>query len=815
MADSNVNIQVDANTGSAVGALSQLNQSLTHVGATVNTVSSRLYRMGHTIQEVGQNMYSIGQNATVGISLPLAALGKKLIETGSSMKAMHQTFKVVFGDMTDEAQAWSKELSKSVGLSSGIIDKTNLGFAKMAGAFGLTGQEALDFSTKWTKMTLDLAAFNDVSIEDAADRMKSGLRGEADAVETLGIFMGETQLKAQMLTMGIKGQYSALDSATKANVLYALATKQTAQAQGQATREAVSYQNSLANLKQTFNDFAEKFYIVVEPAVLDFMGKLNELAKKLDGMSDEQIIFWSKVALGLIVIPPLIMYLGATIEAFGRLFKLFAFAGKGFGLMITGFKWFGKELLLLPTRIGVWAIQIQSFLVTIGSAVMGFMTTVATAIGISVGWLIAIIVGIAVAVFLVVKYWDEIKAFTVKAWEGISAWLANEWEYIKKVASSAWNSITGFFAGIWAGITGVFENKVTPVVDKAKGVFNSVSGVVVGFGKSVMSVMSAVGWFISYVWKDLILPLLQYVGGFFVAVGELIVWAIEQLIIMAIDWLAEKWQWLYSNVIAPVGTAISDTFTSIGQFFSDMYNNYIVATINAFKAKWAELSGAVTTGYEEEVVPVVDGMKSGITSVKDWWATTVDAIKAKWTAFVTALKSAWNSVATPVMETVKSVINDVKATWDSVWDGAKSKFDNFVEGIKSAWSGVKSAFKLPHISISGSWDLTPPNISAPKLGVDWYKKGGLFNGASVIGVGEAGSEAVLPLTNSRTMSMLGAKVAEYMPDLEKNGNSAGNGVVINMNGNVVIREEADIEKIGQALYKEQQRESRRLGRSGR
>ena len=36
----------------------------------------------------------------------------------------------------------------------------------------------------------------------------------------------------------------------------------------------------------------------------------------------------------------------------------------------------------------------------------------------------------------------------------------------------------------------------------------------------------------------------------------------------------------------------------------------------------------------------------------------------------------------------------------------------------------------------------------------WYAKGGLFNGAQVIGVGEAGREAVLPLENRRTMSMI-------------------------------------------------------------
>lgn len=877
MADSDIDIQVTADTGSAVGQLSQLNQSLAGMGTSMANVSTRMYRMGHTLQEVGQNMYSIGQKATVGISVPLALAGKSLIQTGATMKAMHQTFKTVFGDLTADAQAWSKNLSKSVGLSSGIIDETNLNFRKMAGAFGLTGKDASEFSQKWTKMTLDLAAFNDVPIDEATERMQSGLRGEADAVEKLGIFMGETSLKQQMLTMGIEGQYSALDNATKSQVLFALATKQTGQATGQATREASSYQNSIANLKQSYKEFAEQFYLAVEPAVMDFLAQLKALLERLKTLTPEQIKFYANIAKWLIIIFPLIMAIGGVIEAFGRMLKLMAFAWKAIMFMNT-------QLALLPARYLRWSITMQGYIRTatrgikaMALAVRGFMTASSGVFGLTVGWLIVIVVAIAVAVYFIIKYWDQIKTATKKVWTSVTAFLANEWAFISATASKVWNSVVTFFsetwrkitdtvhsawAGIkayftklWSDITTKLKKDSEPIVAVAKGIFNKISDDIKDFvatAKVVFGVFYAV---FDYLWNGLIKPILQWVGGMFVAIGELIVWVIKQLIIMAIDWLAEKWQWLYANVIQPVGEKIKGFFTSVGQVFSDMYTKYVLGTIDAFKSKWAELTGVVDSKYQEEVVPVVQGMQDKIVEVQTTWQKAVEAVKGYWTSFTTYLSEAWNTYVVPFLAKVNAVwvavqtewnriwsaitakfaswantlkaqwdqtwgyikgafsgfITGIKTEWDSLWSQAKTKFDNFIDGIKTAFTNFKNGFKLPRLKMVGSWDLTPPNFSVPSL--EWYAKGGIANSASVIGVGEAGSEAIVPLTNNRTMSMLGAKISEFMPD---NGNTEDNSpksVVINMTGPVSVRDDRDIEEIAQKLYKLQQRESRRLGRS--
>lgn len=120
-----------------------------------------------------------------------------------------------------------------------------------------------------------------------------------------------------------------------------------------------------------------------------------------------------------------------------------------------------------------------------------------------------------------------------------------------------------------------------------------------------------------------------------------------------------------------------------------------------------------------------DTIKAKAIAFKNMVVATFNAFKAQVTAQFNAIKTA---IVTPIqnaINTVKGIINRIKGFFPI------------------SIGRVMSNIKLPHFKLSGKFDLK--SMSVPKLSVSWYKTGGIFDSPSIIGIGEAGPEAVVPL----------------------------------------------------------------------
>ena len=252
--------------------------------------------------------------------------------------------------------------------------------------------------------------------------------------------------------------------------------------------------------------------------------------------------------------------------------------------------------------------------------------------------------------------------------------------------------------------------------------------------------------------KEAVMPILTEIVNFvqttILPIFSTVFGVVKTVIEAAFGAIGEYW----TNVVSPAFSALGNFLTTVlFPAFSVVFGaiGTLVGTVfNFIKTVWDSVLGPVLKAIVQFVGTVF----------KTAFTLNFEAIKLVVTTVFSAIKSVWEGVLKPAFDAIKTAVGTVKDKVTTVLDGVKLKFETIFNGIKTFLSPIidwlKKVFdfkwelpkiKLPHFKIDGEFSLTPP--STPSFSIDWYKTGGIFNKASVIGVGEAGSEAVLPLDN--------------------------------------------------------------------
>lgn len=148
--------------------------------------------------------------------------------------------------------------------------------------------------------------------------------------------------------------------------------------------------------------------------------------------------------------------------------------------------------------------------------------------------------------------------------------------------------------------------------------------------------------------------------------------------------------------------------------------------------------GAVTLPMLGIAAAIGVVIAAGIALYKSW-----DKVKAKAIELKNKVIATFTQLKTKIVSTFNSIKNAIVTPIQNAIDKVKGIIQK-IKGFFPIHIGkVMSGIKLPHFKLTGKFSLK--DLTVPKLSVDWYKTGGIFDSPSVIGVGEAGSEAVVPL----------------------------------------------------------------------
>lgn len=178
-------------------------------------------------------------------------------------------------------------------------------------------------------------------------------------------------------------------------------------------------------------------------------------------------------------------------------------------------------------------------------------------------------------------------------------------------------------------------------------------------------------------------------------------------------------------VLGPVLVVVGTLISAIGS---------IIGLIGVAGPVIAGLAGPITLAIG--VIAMLIAI--GVSLYKNWDKIKAKAVEFKnkvvsvWNEFKAKTTSAFNSIKEAIIKPIQTAIDKVKA---------------IIEKIKGFFpisiGKIMGNLKLPHFKLTGKFSLK--DMTVPHLSVDWYAKGGIFNSPNVIGVGEAGSEAVVPL----------------------------------------------------------------------
>lgn len=192
---------------------------------------------------------------------------------------------------------------------------------------------------------------------------------------------------------------------------------------------------------------------------------------------------------------------------------------------------------------------------------------------------------------------------------------------------------------------------------------------------------------------------------------------------------------------------ITTYLTIIKTIFTTIWNGIKTVIIKPIQAAWTWL----TTTFNNIKIMLRKKMMEIKLYTAMIWQKIKDAITAPIRKVREWLSNAWSAIR----ERAKNGFQRIKDAIVSPIEKARDLIKGIIDKIKSFF---QFDFQLPHIKLP-HFEISPSGWSLgdlldgviPSLGIDWYAKGGIFKSPSVIGVGERGPEAVLPIEKLQGM----------------------------------------------------------------
>lgn len=354
--------------------------------------------------------------------------------------------------------------------------------------------------------------------------------------------------------------------------------------------------------------------------------------------------------------------------------------------------------------------------------------------------IIITLIGALVAAF--VYLWnncEEFRNFWIGVWDSVMAAVQPIADW---VMANVITPLMGYFQEFQATFSALWDAVVASVSDA----WQQIAPIVQAGMQVIQSIISAVMPVIEAIWNGC--------WGVISAVATAVWNAISNTVSTVMGVI----QGIIQVVTGIISGDWDAVWNGIKQIFESIINGILQAGANVFNALTSIIS-AVLTGIYNVWASIWNGVFSVASSI--------------WNAITSAISGAVHGIRNAITSTFNSLVGTVMGIFNSVKDAITNPIEtakNTVKGIIDTIAGFFSNFhiQLPHINLP-HFSISPPGWqigdllkgSIPSLGIEWYATGGMFNGPSIIGVGEAGTEFVVP-RDGKNMQPFAQAVSENM-----------------------------------------------------
>ena len=178
---------------------------------------------------------------------------------------------VSLGEYADEAQKYAEKVGDAVGIDPAEWLKNQGVFNTLIEGFGVSGDRAAYMSQQLTQLGYDITSFYGeamgMSLEEAMQKLQSGIAGELEPLRRLGYDLSVARLQQEAYTLGIEKSVNAMTQGEKAELRYYAIMTQITDAHGDMARTIQSPANQLRILRMQVEQCARAFGNIFLPHI--------------------------------------------------------------------------------------------------------------------------------------------------------------------------------------------------------------------------------------------------------------------------------------------------------------------------------------------------------------------------------------------------------------------------------------------------------------------------------------------------------------------------------------------------------------------